>query len=411
MKIQLTPPQHAFITSPDAHPAIVGGLGSGKSRAGTFRLIKLMLADPGANGAYYMPVYDLINLRAIPGVEEDLVALGLKYKINKSNYTIEIEGYGMIIFRSYDSPERIIAYEVAHSICDELDTLSKEKAALVWRKISERNRQKCMGINTIGLVTTPDQGINGFVYDRWVRRAQPGYTLYKASTYSNKWLPAGYADNILANYDPILAQLYLEGEFVSLTATKVYHFFNREHHHTNRSITEKDTLLHIGLDFNIGGCCAVVFLIEDNNPVAVEEFSSHDTQDFIHNLSRYAGKRCIIYPDASGKASRTNASLSDISMLNQAGYQVLYKASNPAVRDRVNAYNGLLSHNRLLVNTNTCPELTNALETQGYDLQGEPEKWNSHPAVDDWADSSGYFIAYKFPIMNNQIKLAPIVGI
>ena len=71
MIIDLTAPQDAFIHSTDKHPAIVGGLGSGKSKAGTFRLIRLMLSDPGANGAYYMPTYDLINLRAMPGVEED----------------------------------------------------------------------------------------------------------------------------------------------------------------------------------------------------------------------------------------------------------------------------------------------------------------------------------------------------
>jgi PBSX family phage terminase large subunit len=399
MTIDLTAPQDAFIYCEDKHPAIVGGLGSGKSKAGTLRLIRLLLADPGANGAYYMPVYDLLTLRAIPGIEEDLEQLGLEYRTNKSSYTIDIIGYGTIIFRSYDRPERIIAYEVAHSICDELDTLPKDKAALVWRKISERNRQNREHKNTLGLVTTPDQGVNGFVYEKWVKKQQDGYTLFKASTYSNPFLPEDYAEQILANYDPILAQLYLEGEFVSLNQNKVYHFFDRTKHHVARPLTPNDSVIHIGLDFNIGGCCAVVFVIENNNPIAVDEFVSHDTQDFINNLTRYAGKTCVIYPDASGKANKTNSSQSDISMIAQAGYQLQYKPSNPAVRDRINAYNGLLSHDRLLINTDTCPNLTNALETQGYDDKGDPEKWNTHPAIDDWADSSGYFIAYKYPVV------------
>lgn len=409
MIIDLTSPQDAFIYSEDKHPAIVGGLGSGKSKAGTLRLIRLLLADPGANGAYYMPVYDLLTLRAIPGIEEDLDQLGLEYRTNKSSYTIDIIGYGSIIFRSYDRPERIIAYEVAHSICDELDTLPKDKAALVWRKISERNRQSREHKNTLGLVTTPDQGVNGFVYEKWVKKQQDGYKLFKASTYSNPFLPDDYADQILANYDPILAQLYLEGEFVSLNQNKVYHFFDRNKHHVARSLTLNDSVIHIGLDFNIGGCCAVVFVIENNNPIAVDEFVSHDTQDFINNLTRYAGKTCVIYPDASGKANKTNSSQSDISMIAQAGYQLQYKPSNPAVRDRINAYNGLLSHNRLLINTDTCPNLTNALETQGYDDKGEPEKWSNHPAIDDWTDCSGYFIAYKYPVIR-AMQTAQIIG-
>mgnify|MGYP003423626505 CR=1 FL=1 len=403
--VALTKPQRQFIFSDEPHPAIVGGLGSGKSQAGTFRLILLMLSDPGANGAYYMPTYDLINLRAIPGAEADLDSLGLTFKTNKSSYSIDVFGYGVIIFRSYDRPERIIAYEVAHSICDELDTLPRHKAALVWRKISERNRQKRGKKNTIGLVTTPDQGVNGFVYEKWVKKQQAGYVLYKASTYSNPFLPADYAENIRANYDPVLAELYLEGEFVSLNQNKVYHFFSRAKHHSSRSITKDDTVLHIGLDFNIGGCCAVTFVIDANNPVAVDEFTSYDTRDFVNNLTRYKGKKLIIYPDASGNSGRTNASQSDISIIREAGFQLNYLSQNPAVRDRINAYNGLLAHNRLLVNTDKCPNLTNALETQGYDERGDPEKWADHPSIDDWTDSSGYFIAHKFPIGRAHMQL------
>ena len=409
--IEITQPQEDFVYSEQPFPAIVGGLGSGKSRAGTLRLIRIMLADPYADAAYYMPSYDLLVLRAMVGIEDDLMMLGIEYTVNKSSYTIQLHGFGKIIFRSYDRPERIIAYEVAHSICDELDTLKKDKAALVWRKITERNRQKCNSINSIGLVTTPDQGINGFVYEKWVKKQQDGYVLFKASTYSNKWLPPDYAEQILANYDPILAQLYLEGDFVSLNQNKVYHFFNRQKHHTDRVLNESDKVIHISIDFNIGGCCAVVFVLDANNPRSVKEFTSHDTQDFINNLNQFKNRTVIVYPDASGKAQKTNAALSDIALIRQAGYQVMHNPANPAVRDRINAVNGLISHDRFLVNTDTCPNLTNALETQGYDDKLEPEKFNNHPAIDDWNDSAGYFIAYKFPVIRNTPSFAQITGI
>lgn len=401
--IPLTFAQRQFIFSGAEHPALVGGLGSGKTQAGTMRLIMLMMDDPGANCGYYLPTYDLINLRAMPGVAADLDRLGLAYKLNKSNYSIDIDGYGFIIFRSYDKPERIISFEVAHSIVDELDCLNKNRAAFIWRKVSERNRQKRKKPNTLGLVTTPDQGLAGFVYHRWVKQQKTGYVLYKASTYSNPFLPAGYAGQILANYDPILADLYLNGEFVSLTENKVYHFFNRNRHHATRVITDSDQVVHIGLDFNIGGCCAVAFVIDDNQPVAVDEFVSHDTQDFCNNLTRYKDKKVIIYPDASGKSSRTNSSQSDIAIIAQAGYQVSHNRQNPPVRDRINAYNSLLSHDRIKINTDKCPNLTNALEVQGYNKKGEPEKWDDHPAIDDWLDCSGYMLAYRYPVIRNAV--------
>lgn len=377
---------------------MVAGLGAGKTEAGIMRLLLKMFENPKINTAYYLPTYDLIRLRAMPGVEEILSRLGVSSSVNRSDYVIKLQGFGSIIFRSYDRPERIVSYEVSDSLVDELDTLPREKAAYVWRKVSERNRQKCGRPNTIGCVTTPDQGINGFTYQKWEKQKQPGYVTIKAPTASNPFLPPGYIQQIRDNYDPILADLYLQGEYVSLTQNKVYHFFSRKDHHTDRTLKEGERI-YIGLDFNIGGTCATVFVIENNNPIAVDEFVSHDTQDFINQLSkRYPENRLTVYPDASGKANRTNASQSDIAMIRQAGYNVDAPNANPAVRDRVNAVNALLAHGRLKINTDKCPELTEAIEMQGYDKNGEPEKFNNHPAIDDRTDCASYFLHRKYPI-------------
>ena len=398
MDVPLTDPQAAFVFSEKPHPAIVAGLGAGKSRAATMRLILLMLDNPGINTLYTMPTYDLLKLRAIPGVLDDLNMLGLKYSLNKSDYAVNIKGMGTIFFRSYDNPDRLIAFEVAHSVADELDVLTKEQANLVWRKISERTRQPSKLPNSIAAVTTPDQGYSGFVYDRWVTRADDSTELIKASTLSNPYLPDGYVDQIRANYDAALAEMYINGEFVSLTANKVYHYFSRDTHGTDMIIEPGDRL-HIGLDFNIGGCCAVVFVLDDEGPVAVDEFVSHDTRDFINNVKvRYGSHDVTVYPDASGRAGRTNATVSDIGLIEQAGLRVEAPAKNPYVRDRVNAVNSLLSHRRLAVNIEKCPKTTQALETQGYNDKGEPEKFNTHPAIDDWADSLGYCMHRLFPV-------------
>lgn len=402
--IYLTEPQEEFVFSNDPFPAMVAGLGAGKSRASTFRLIMLMIENiektgQGINTLYTMPTYDLLRLRAMVGVEDDLNALGLTFKTNKSEYSIHVpELKGSILFRSYEKPERLVAFEVAHSIADEIDTLTKEKAALVWRKITERTRQTSYRKNSIAAPTTPDQGVNGFVYQKWVKEAKDGYSIIKASTLSNPYLPPDYVDQIRSNYDPILADLYINGEFVSLTQNKVYHFFNRLRHHSARTL-QKGDWCHISIDFNIGGCCSVVWVIDNNKPIAVDEFVSHDTQDFINNLTRFKGHKITIYPDASGSSQRTNAANSDIQLIQQHGYHVDAPNMNPFVRDRINSTNALLAHDKMAVNTDKCPELTHAYETQGYNERGEPEKFNEHPAIDDWVDSSGYFINRRFPIL------------
>ena len=397
--VPLTEPQREFVFSTSTHPAIVAGLGAGKSRAATMRLILLMLEERGINTLYAMPTYDLLRLRAIPGVEEDLQMMGIAYTLNKAEFSIKIHGFGSMYFRSYDNPNRLISFEVAAAVADEIDVLPKEQASLVWRKISERTRQPCKRGNSIAAVSTPDQGFSGFVYDRWVVRADESTELIKASTLSNPYLPDGYVDQIRANYDPALAEMYINGEFVSLTQNKVYHYFDRARHASSRTLQPGDRL-HIGLDFNVGGCCSVAFVIENGNPIAVDEFVSHDTRDIINNLqSRYSGMDVTLYPDASGKSERTNASASDIDILQNAGYRVDAPPSNPFIRDRINAVNSLLAHGRIGVNIERCKNFVQAMETQGYNDRGDPEKFNTHPAIDDWVDGAGYCLSVLFPVV------------
>ena len=402
--IEITRPQEQLINSPHPNPAMFGGFGSGKSEGLIIRLVTLMEQDPGVSVGHYFPSYKLAKRRGLSGVQAYLKRLGYEYVLNKSDLTITIPalGHGVYYLDTYHDPDAIVSYEIAHGGIDELDTAKKELAELVWRKVSERIRENTTHPcgNTLAVASTTDQGVNGFCFEKWGRgeNIDNGYHYIKAGTDSNKFLPPGYVDQILKNYDPLMAEAFIYGGWISFTQNKVYHFFNSEKHHTDRVITDEDQFLHIGLDFNVGGTCATVWVIENNNPIAVDEFASHDTYDFINNLSRYDGKNVTVYPDASGRSGSTNATLSDIGLIEQAGYAIDAPAANPIVRDRVNAMNGMLSHDRIKVNTDKCPNLTNAYETQGYDKKGDPEKFTTHPAIDDWLDGSGYFINRKYPV-------------
>ncbi len=398
LDIPLLPAQKEFVRTESLYPALIGGLGSGKSEAGIMRLLSFMLQEPGINTLYAMPTYDLLRLRAIPGFVDTLTGMGLPFNINKSEYAIEVIGFGFIYLRSYDNPKRFIAFEVAHSIVDEIDTLVRDKAREVWRKVVERTRQKTKTRkNTIGVVTTPDHGKHGFTYEQWGKKPDADHQLIKARTADNKFLPDGYVDQIRLNYDDKLASLYLDGEFVNLTSHTVYHFYDKERHGLQDKSKRDINHIHIGHDFNIGGCCSTVWTVEGKEAYAIEEFVSHDTYDFVNNLERFKGRQITVYPDATGKARGTNASQSDIQIITGAGYRVSAPNANPFIRDRVNSVNAKLSRDQIFIDVDKCPELADALESQAYDKNGEPEKSNQHPAIDDWNDGAGYFINRKFP--------------
>lgn len=399
MQIRLSDPQFEFVTAEEQFPAMVAGFGAGKTHAAVSRAIARKLQYPKQNVAYYLPTYDLVRNIGFPRFSDLLGEMKLQHKINKTDATIDFGGFGQVIFRTMDTPERIIGYEVADSLVDELDTLPAEKARDVWNKIISRNRQKKPdgSLNTVAVATTPE-GFR-FVYERWQRIKAPGYRLIKASTYSNaKNLPNGYIQSLRDSYPSNLLAAYLDGEFVNLTSGSVYPEYDRKRHHTADVLRAGDAL-HIGMDFNVQQMAAVVFVLRDCKPHGVLEYTDVlDTPAMIALIkSRHEGHSIFVYPDASGKSRRSNiASDSDIALLKLAGFKVCVNAANPAVKDRVLSVNSLLKADGISINVDTCPGLVEALEKQAYDKHGEPDK---SAGLDHVIDAAGYFVAYKFPIV------------
>ncbi|HEX2554228.1 MAG TPA: phage terminase large subunit [Microvirga sp.] len=408
MQIRLSGPQHDIVTAEEQFPAFVGGFGSGKTHAGVARILARKLQYPGQDVAYYLPTYDLVKRTGFPRVTDMLQAMQIPFTLNKSDAVIEVGRFGQVIFRTMDTPERIVAYEVADSLVDELDTLPTDKARDVWNKIISRNRQKKPdgSLNTVGVATTPE-GFR-FVYERWRKNPAPGYRLIKASTMSNaRNLPEGYIQSLRDSYPSALLAAYLDGEFVNLNFGSVYPEYDRQAHNTDERIQGNEPL-HIGMDFNVTRMAAVVYVLRGGWPHAVQEhLDVFDTPAMIGLIkARHAGHSIFVYPDASGKGRRSNdASVSDIALLKQAGFHVLVHPSNPAVKDRVLATNALLKAGRLFVSVDGCPGLAEALERQAYDKNGEPDKASG---LDHVIDAATYPVAYRHPIVKH--TAAPVFG-
>lgn len=396
-------PQAAFVNTKAQFPAFVGGFGSGKTNAGIMRAMKLKFANPFQDVAYYLPTYDLVRMIGYPRFSAILRGAGVRYSLNKAEHVISIAGNGRIIFRTLDNPDRIVGYEVADSIVDELDTLKTIDAARAWQQIIARNRQKKPGgaLNTVGVATTPE-GFR-FVYERWAKEPTEGYELIKASTYSNERnLPAGYIDSLKRSYPAQLINAYIEGEFVNLTSGAVYPDFSRVLNHTNETIQPGEQL-HIGQDFNVYNCTSVVCVIRDNKPLILGELTKmRDTPHVIDTIKeKFPGHEIHIYPDASGQSNKTiNATESDILLLKRAGFHIHVPTKNPFVKERVLAVNALicnsLGERAMMVNTNTAPTVTECLEQQIYDKNGEPDK---SEGKDHAPDGLGYLVHYRWPII------------
>ena len=442
-QVFMSDPQFELVSTAAPYPAFVGGFGSGKTEALTNRALYLKRKYQTCNIGYYLPTFDLVRKIAFPRFEEKLTEYGLPYKLNKTLAEIDIEKCGQIIFRTMDSPSRIIGYEVCDSLVDELDTLKIEDARAVWQKIMSRNRQKKPdgSPNTIAVGTTPE-GFR-FTHETWGKTkadgtpdVRPGYELIRASTYSNERnLPAGYIQSLLDLYPTNLVTAYIDGNFVNLTSGSCYPSYDRKLNASTETVRppkndpEKGYIagdfLHIGMDFNVGNMSAIVFVTRDTTELGRVKGDPAHTFETVHAVAeimgvldtpamvtaiknRYPNHSIAVYPDASGGARKSNnASTSDLAILSSAGFSVQSNASNPFVKDRLLSMNAKISKRHLLVNVSQCPKFAEALEKQSFDKKGEPDKTSGfdHPN-----DAGGYFVCYRYPVVRPSSQHIPIAG-
>lgn len=396
-QIELLNHQKEFIISNNRHTGLVAGFGGGKTYSAVVKIVLKKLEYVGIDVAYYLPTYNLIKDIAVPRISEFLDVLGLTYTVNLSDKFFDVynggESVGRIIMRTMDNPSLIVGYEVGYSLIDECDVLPKHKMNTVFKQVLARNRSILPNnaVNQTDVVGTPE-GFKWF-YEFFVTKNTNNKTLVRAKTTDNPFLSDSYLEGLLEDYTGAEIDAYINGEFVNLTTGSVYRNFDRKENHSSREIKDTD-VLHIGMDFNITNMSAVIHVIDNDKPIAVEEIVDvYDTQEMIGVINdRYSNHSIVVYPDASSGARKTSGG-SDLQLLERARFTIRRQNKNSSVKNRVTIMNVCLLNNKgerkYKVNTNNCPRYTESLEKQAYDKRGVPDKQGGY---DHLCDAGGYFI-------------------
>lgn len=411
MTLSLSAPQNVFLNVlPTKYRAYVGGFGSGKTFVGCLDLLIFAGRYPGTVQGYFGPTYPSIRDIFYPTFEEAAELMGYRVRIVESNKEAHLyrgrKYYGTIICRSMDNASSIIGFKIARALVDEIDTLPKDKANLAWKKIIARLRLVIPGVvNGVGVTTTPEGFL--FAYERFAQDPTESYSMVQASSYENAdRLPPDYIPTLLESYPEQLARAYINGEFVNLKSGPVYRCYERVRNRSRETIQEKEPLF-IGMDFNVEHMAATVYVKRTNGWHAVAELNELlDTPDMCAAIKRnWKDHRITVYPDASGDSRKTtSATTSDISILRQNGFTVLVNASNPPVRDRVNAANAAFAAQSVWINDRAAPVTARCLEQQAWDKNGEPDKKSG---FDHQNDATTYPIIYELPVRKPYVQAPP----
>jgi hypothetical protein len=303
--------------------------------------------------------------------------------------------------RSFENWSRIIGLNLAYVLADEIDTVNPTTCQRAFPKILGRLRAG--NVRQFAAASTPE----GF---RWMWKTfgsedaqqRSDRRLIKMRTVDNPHLPQDFIERLEANYDPSMLQAYLHGEFVNLNTGQVYDRFDRLKHVTSIIPDVSSEPLRVGVDFNIGNMSAVIGVRLRNNLLLIDEVSgAHDTDAMAQEIQRRAdGRQVYVYPDASGGSRSTNASRTDIQILESYGFSNQSPKANPPVRDRVASIQALLENGkgevRLQVAAN-CKRTIECLELQSYTEAGAPDK---DAGYDHMNDALGYLVYRDFSMIH-----------
>jgi hypothetical protein len=408
---------------PGSITALIGGLGSGKTTALVTKAILLSILYPGYGGMLVEPTYRLATDTLVPTfhevIQRDFPFLRYQHKVADSVIVIP-DLDTRILLRSGDRPEKLRGPNLAWVGIDEPGQMSKEVFT------DAAGRARVSNCRQVFLTGTPE-GINWFseLFDV----PQEPYRTIRAQ-HRHPSIAKPYEDHLRVLYrgQESLLNAYLEGRFVPLYEGRCYPTYDARKHVTEESEFSQDSTLILACDFNVDPLCWLVIQESGHLINVIDEIIvTGTTQDACNEfLSRYPRPRVRnnlleIFGDRSGKSNSTRSNDTDYQimrvMLKDGDYSpvVLVPDANPAVINRVNSVNKILTDKRIRINPR-CKALVESLNRTTW----KPGTRNiDKPTGETWThptDALGYYITKRYPItgtarfQTNQTGLTRIQG-
>jgi hypothetical protein len=422
MKVTLKKPQWKVFRSPQRFRVLVAGRRFGKTY---LALTELCRAAWGPNRlAWYLaPTYR----QAKRVVWKQLKQMTKEYwagKPNETDLSIELIGGGTVALRGADNYDSLRGDGLDFVVLDEYASMAPEAWTEVVRPALSDRLGRALFIGT-------PNGLNHF-YDLYQNaQAQAQWQAFHFTTEEGRNVTTEEIESASSELDERTYRQEFQASFENLSHGAVYYAFSRSDN-VRDSRWRSGEPLYWSLDFNVDPMSSVVCQIEDQSSVedrrygrslrmvqVLEEIvlpnsnTAEMCERFVNRVRSWGRSpqphTLRIYGDASG-AARSTAGRSDYEIIRQffrtqPDFQVSYHVGscNPAVRDRVNAVNGMLCNQqgqrRVWVNP-CCKQLIRDLERVSWKADSHdnllPQLDKTNPGMTHVSDALGYLIEAEF---------------
>lgn len=398
MIIKLLPHQYKAVYSPYKHTMLSGGVGSGKTFAGTQFVIKNLAEQPGVTGLICANTYQQLRDVSVMALLNQLSEYKIPFQYNKNEMTVTV-GDTIILCRSAEKHEFWKGIEIGWYWFDEAAYARKAayETIVARLRIPKATRHH-------GLITSTPKGYN-WCYNYFAGDQKTDeHHLVTASTKANKHLPDDFEQSIRAQFDDLLAAQELEGSFVNVTAGKIYYSFDRETHVKPCEYNPRFPI-YAGVDFNVDPMTATLGQLIDGVLYVFDEvyLRNSNTPALGATIQSKYGLKPILIPDSTGnkRSTASATSLSDIQILSKMGFKVK-PGLNPYRIDRYAAVNGALANKKIVISPQckyTIKDLESVTYKEGSDKPDTTDKLLTHAS-----DNLGYMIYKTINPLRGSIK-------
>jgi hypothetical protein len=334
-------------------------------------------------------------------LKKKLVDLRWVAKINESELTISLKNGSQISLKGADSYDSLRGAGLDGLILDEAAVIQPEAWFEVLRPMLSDKQGKAL------FITTPS-GMNWFyeLYQNYLVDPD-NWASFQFTTLDGGNVPQSEIEQARKDLDErTFRQEYL-ATFETFSG-RIYYAFDRS---TNvcEFQGEIPSVLYLGIDHNIDPMSAIIAVRQGDTLHVIDEIRmfSSNTQETVDEVkSRYPGSKIWCYSDPAGHQRKTSAGgITDVIILQNAGFVVKTPRHHTPVRDRINAVNSRLQSStgvRHLFVSPRCKYTIEGLERHVYkEGTSQPEK-GGNPDYSHMMDALGYLVDGLFPVKRDR---------
>ena len=406
MKITLTKPQLKVSSSSARFRVLISGRRFGKTYLAVTEMMKYA-SQPNRRIWYVAPTFKMAKDICWASLKEMLNQFNWIEDINETTMTITIrQSNSTISLKGADNYDSLRGTGLDFLILDEFADIDKR----TWFEVLRASVADRLG--HVLMCGTP-KGYGNWSYEMYLKGKQDKeWESFQFTTIQGGMVAKSEVEQAKQDLDQRTFRQEFEGTFENYAGSIYYNF------HPVESVVKKEIdwtkPLHIGIDFNVSPMSACIAQIERDKIYIVDEIVIYgsNTDELVDEIrDRYGTKiKIITYPDPASRQRKTSAGgRTDLSILQNAGFEVKVKHRHPAVRDRINAVNSKLKDSngkRYIFVSNSCKIVIKGLTRQTY--KEDTNIPNKEDGFDHMNDALGYMIDYIKPLVTQMPSQKPI---